>query len=120
MREKILTLCLFPIGTGCLQIPRKRGISGCKNSIKFSLIFAYGNPMLATNLLGSLKLWEVFKPCRGFFELHHKCILRASDLLIAFYALNTRGYVPIFTTCYAVFISFVCKTSTDSSSVIHK
>lgn len=34
-------------------------------------------------------------------------------MLITFYALNAKGYVPIFTTYYAVFLSFVCKTSTD-------
>lgn len=38
-------------------------------------------------------------------------------MLIAFYALKTKGYVPIFTTCYAVFMSFVCKTLTDLSFI---
>lgn len=28
-------------------------------------------------------------------------------MLITFYALNTKGYVPICTTYYAVFLSFV-------------
>eukprot|EP00069_Balaena_mysticetus_P002848 bmy_16378T0 len=52
--------------TGCLQIQRKSGISGCKNSIKFLLIFASGNLMLAINLLESLKLWDISKSYRGF------------------------------------------------------
>lgn len=38
-------------------------------------------------------------------------------MLSAFYALKTKGDVPIFTTYYAVFMSFVCKTSTDLSFI---
>lgn len=53
----------------------------------------------------------------GGFELRHTCILRVADVLMAFYALKTKGYVPIFTTYYAVFMSSVCKTSTDLSFI---
>lgn len=69
--------------------------------------------MLATNLLESPKLGTVSMPRRGVFELRHKCILRTSDMLITFYALKNKGYVPIFTTYYAAIISFVCETSID-------
>jgi hypothetical protein len=47
-----------------------------------------------------------------YFKKTH---LRALDLLIAFYALTMKGFVQIFTTYYAVFMSFVCKTSTGFS-----
>ena len=63
---RILIFLFVPVGTGYLQIPRKNGISGCKNSIKFSLIFASGNLMLAINLLESLKLWDISMSDRGF------------------------------------------------------
>jgi hypothetical protein len=55
VREKPELLFVL-VGTGYLQILKKNGISGCKNSIRFLLIFASGNLMLATNLLESLRL----------------------------------------------------------------
>lgn len=43
--------------------------------------------------------------------------LEAADLQVVFYALNIKGYVQIFTTYCAVFISFLCKTSPSLSCI---
>lgn len=60
---------------------------------------------------------------RGFDNCVKKCLkktqLGASDLQVVFYALSVKGSVQIFTTYYAVFISFLCKTL-PSFPCIHK
>lgn len=87
MGERVLSMCVFdPVGTGCRQTPRKSGISGCRNSIKSLLIFASGNPMLATRPLESLKLWDVSIAFRCFlsFFINVSKSIRYADYILCF------------------------------------
>lgn len=110
-------------GTGSLQTLKRNGISGCRNSTRWLLIFASGSLMLATSPLESLNLWELSHHGEASLAVS-KCVLRrhivrsirfASCILCFRY----KGSVQIFTTYYAVFIFLLCKTS-PSSSCIHQ
>lgn len=113
-------LLLALAGTGSLQTLKRSGISGCRNSTRWLLIFASGSLMLATSPLESLKLWELSHHGEASLAVSKRVLRRHRSIRFASCILCFRykGSVQIFTTYYAVFISFYVKLDLVSLAFI--